>query len=167
MPSTKLSLDSLVIEVKEKWETASKLYGDKFSIPKEEKFTLGEYERALHVLLVWKREGEKGNPARTLRTYGISESTMAEVLADWCDMTITEEEVADIRVEKRVDKYDSFIDWTKDKLFEQYTTEALVEVAGFSYPTVLKFIQDSPYFRKVKKGLWEIRDPKADRESEK
>jgi hypothetical protein len=92
---------------------------------------------------------------------------MAEVLADWCDMTITEEEVADIRVEKRVDKYDSFIDWTKDKLFEQYTTEALVEVAGFSYPTVLKFVQDSPYFRKVKKGLWEIRDPKADREAER
>lgn len=167
MPSTKLSLDSLVIEVKEKWETASKTYGDKFAIPKEEKFALGEYERALYVLLVWQREGEKGNPARTLRTYGVSESTMAEVLADWCDMTITEEEVADIRVEKRADKYDSFIDWTKDKLFEQYTTEALVEVAGFSYPTVLKFIQDSPYFRKVKKGLWEIRDPKADRESEK
>ena len=167
MPSTKLSLDSLVIEVKEKWETASKLYGDKFAIPKEEKFALGEYERALYVLLVWQREGEKGNPARTLRTYGVSESTMAEVLADWCDMTITEEEVADIRVEKRADKYDSFIDWTKDKLFEQYTTEALVEVAGFSYPTVLKFIQDSSYFRKVKKGLWEIRDPKADRESEK
>ena len=167
MPSTKLSLDSLVIEVKEKWETASKTYGDKFAIPKEEKFVLGEYERALYVLLVWQREGEKGNPARTLRTYGVSESTMAEVLADWCDMTITEEEVADIRVEKRADKYDSFIDWTKDKLFEQYTTEALVEVAGFSYPTVLKFIQDSPYFRKVKKGLWEIRDPKADRESEK
>ena len=167
MPSTKLSLDSLVIEVKEKWETASKTYGDKFAIPKEEKFALGEYERALYVLLVWQREGEKGNPARTLRTYGVSESTMAEVLADWCDMTITEEEVADIRVEKRADKYDSFIDWTKDKLFEQYTTEALVEVAGFSYPTVLKFIQDSPYFRKVKKGLWEIRDPKADREAEK
>ena len=167
MPSTKLSLDSLVIEVKEKWETASNKYGDTFSIPKEAKFALGEYERALHVLLVWQREGEKGNPARMLRTYGIGESTMAEVLADWCDMTITEEEVADIRVEKRVDKYDSFIDWTKDKIFEQYTTEALVEVAGFSYPTVLKFIQDSPYFRKVKKGLWEIRDPKADREAEK
>ncbi len=167
MPSTKLSLESLEIELKEKWETASKLYGDKFSIPKEERFKLGEHERALHVLLVWKREGEKGNPARTLRTYGINESTTAEVLADWCDMAITEEEVADIKVEKRADKYDSFIDWTKDKLFEQYTTEALVEVAGFSYPTVLKFIQDSPYFRKVKKGLWEIRDPKADRESGK
>ncbi len=167
MPSTKLSLESLVIEVKEKWENASQIHGDKFSIPKEEKFALGEYERALYVLLVWQREGEKGNPARTLRTYGIGESTMAEVLADWCDMTITEEEVAEIRVEKRADKYDSFIDWTKDKIFEQYTTEALVEVAGFSYPTVLKFLQDSPSFKKLKKGLWEIRDAKADRESEK
>lgn len=167
MPSTKLSLDSLVIEIREKWETASKIHGDKFAIPKEEKFALGEHERALHILLVWQREGEKGNPARILKTYGIGESTMAEVLADWCDMTVTEEEFIDTRVEKRADKYDSFIDWTKDKLFEQYTTEALVEVAEFSYPTVLKFIQDSPYFRKIKKGLWEIRDPKTDREAEK
>lgn len=68
---------------------------------------------------------------------------------------------------KRADKYDALLEWAKDRLFEQFTTEQIVEVSGFSYPTTLKFIQESPTFRKVKKGLWEIRDADADREAEK
>ena len=167
MPITTLTNETLQIEIKDKWENASKLYGGTFLIPTEEKFSLNEYERAMHVLLVWKREGQKGNPTRMMRTYGVNESSVAEVINNWCDMNITEEDIAEIKTEKRADKYDSFMDWTKDKIFEQYTTEALVEVAGFSYPTVLKFLQDSPSFKKLKKGLWEIRDAKADRESEK
>jgi hypothetical protein len=153
--------------MRDRWGRASATHGDVFSVPKEERFALSEYERAMHVLLVWHNEGSKGSPLRTLRAYGVNEATIVEVVSDWCDMNITEEEVAELKAEKRADKYDAFIDWTKDKLFEQYTTEALVEVAGFSYPTVLKFLQDSPHFRKVKKGIWEIRDPKADREAEK
>lgn len=68
---------------------------------------------------------------------------------------------------KRSDKYDALLAWAKDRLFEQFTTEQIVEVSGFSYPTTLKFLQQSPTFRKIKKGLWEIRDPETDRKSEK
>ncbi len=68
---------------------------------------------------------------------------------------------------KRADKYDALLEWAKDHLFEQFTTEQIVEVSGFSYPTTLKFLQESPTFRKVKKGLWEVRDADADRKSEK
>ena len=68
---------------------------------------------------------------------------------------------------KRADKYDALLEWAKDHLFEQFTTEQIVEVSGFSYPTTLKFLQESPTFRKVKKGLWEVRDAEADRKSEK
>lgn len=68
---------------------------------------------------------------------------------------------------KRSDKYDALLAWAGDHLFEQFTTEQIVEVSGFSYPTTLKFIQESPTFRKVKKGLWEIRDADADRKAEK
>jgi hypothetical protein len=89
-----------------------------------------------------------------------------EVVRDYCDLEI--ESVDDVvgKTEKRSDKYDAFTDWAKSHVFEQYTTEQLVEISSFSYPTALKFIQDSPVFRKIKKGLWEIRDPKADREAE-
>lgn len=68
---------------------------------------------------------------------------------------------------KRSDRYDALLDWSKDHLFEQFTTEQIVEISGFSYPTTLKFIQESPTFRKVKKGLWEVRDADADRKAEK
>lgn len=167
MPTTTVNAESIKIEMADKWGASSKEYGDKWSVPKEKRFELSEYERAMHVLLLWKNEGEKGNPIRALRTYGVMESIIVEVVSDWCDMTISQEDLTEIKTEKRADKYDAFIDWTKDKVGEQYATDALVEVAGFSYITVLKFLSDSPYFRKIKKGIWEIRDPKADREAEK
>lgn len=165
MPTTTITLERIKETMLERWSEAAEEYGDAFSVPKEERFNISETERALHVLHVWNAEGAKGNPGRFLRMYGVPESIVVDVLARWCDMRITEEELTEIRTEKRSDKYDALIAWTRDKVGEQYTTEAVVEVAGFSYPTVLKFLQDSPHFRKVKKGLWEIRDPKADREA--
>lgn len=166
MPSTKIDSSNISIEMADRWNAASEKNGGVLFIPKEERFSISEYERAMHVLCIWKREGEKGNPARTLATYGVIESVILQIIADWCDMTITEEDLSEIgKTEKRSDKYDSFIDWTKDKVGEQFSTEMLVEVAGFSYVTVLKFLDDSQHFKKIKKGLWEIRDPKAEREA--
>lgn len=166
MPTTTITLDRIKERMAEKWEEAGLECNDLWLLPKEQRFAIGEYERALHVLFAWRNEGEKGNPARMLNAYGVSESLVLEIVSEWCDMRITEEDLTDtIKKEKRSDKYDAFIDWTKDKVGEQYTTDALVEVAGFSYITVLKFLGDSPHFKKVKKGLWEIRDPRADREA--
>lgn len=165
MPSTKISSDLLKEAMQKKWADASKTYGDKWSLPRDESFSLGEYERAMHILLSWKVEGEKGNPVRMLRSYGVMESVILQVVADWCDMTITEDDLSEVKTEKRSDKYNAFVEWTKDKVGQQFTTDALVEEAGFSYITVLKFLGESPHFRKIKKGLWEIRDPKADREA--
>lgn len=166
MPTTTITTDLIKERIAEKWNEAGQQHNDLWLIPKEQRFAIGEYERALHVLHAWKREGEKGNPARTLTSYGVTESLVLEIVSEWCDMRITEEDLTDtIKKEKRSDKYDAFIDWTKDKVGQQFTTDALVEVAGFSYITVLKFLGDSPHFKKVKKGLWEIRDPRADREA--
>lgn len=166
MPSTKVSHDSIKETMMKKWADAKKTYGDGWLVPRDESFSLGEYERAMFVLLSWRNDGEKGNPVRMLRSYGVMESTIIQVVADWCDMTITEEDVlSEIKTEKRSDKYNAFVEWTKDKVGQQFTTDALVDEAGFSYITVLKFLGESPHFRKIKKGLWEIRDPKADRES--
>lgn len=166
MPTSMITTDLIKERVSEKWEEAGQEYGDKWSVPKEKRFAIGEYERALHVLNVWKNEGQKGNPARMLNAYGVTESVVLEIVAEWCDMQITEEDLSEtIKKEKRSDKYDAFIDWSKDKVGQQFTTDALVEVAGFSYITVLKFLADSPNFRKIKKGLWEVRDPRADREA--
>jgi hypothetical protein len=65
---------------------------------------------------------------------------------------------------KRVEKYQSIIDWTQEHLYEQVTPQQIMEVGDISYPTALKFIGDRPdIFRKIKRGLYELRDPQADR----
>lgn len=65
---------------------------------------------------------------------------------------------------KRVEKYQSIIDWTQEHLFEQVTPQQIMEVGDISYPTALKFIGDrADIFRKIKRGLYELRDPQADR----
>jgi hypothetical protein len=165
MPTTQITAEAIKQKMFSEWSDASSEYEDKWLIPSDQRFSLGEYERAMHVLLMWKNEGEKGNPIRILRSYGVMENTIIRVISDWCDMTISEEDLSEAKTEKRADKYNAFIDWTKDKIGQQYTTDALVAEAGFSYITVLKFLGESPHFRKIKKGLWEIRDPKADREA--
>lgn len=65
---------------------------------------------------------------------------------------------------KREDKYQSIIDWTQEHLFEEVTPQDIMEVGNISYPTALKFIGDRPdIFRKIKRGVYELRDPIADR----
>jgi hypothetical protein len=49
------------------------------------------------------------------------------------------------------DKWATFDAWTKEHQAEQFTTEQLVEIAGFSYPTVLKYVSESPLLAKSKR----------------
>jgi hypothetical protein len=151
---------------KKMWDEAVSEHGNPFSVPHEASSRINETLRALYTLQVWQRSGSAGNPAKFLSTYSIYPDVLMEVVRDYCSLEIDMEDVT-AKAEKRSDKYDAFIDWSKAHLFEQYTTEQLVEISGFSYPTTLKFAQESPVFRKIKKGLWEIRDPKADRDAEK
>lgn len=145
------------------WDEAVKEYGDKFSVPFEKIHEMSQQTRALYVLQTW---NGSGNPARHLASYSIPTDVITQVVAEYCNETISEDELLTPRP-RRADKYDAFLDWTKDHLFEQFTTEQLEEVSGFSYQTTLKFISESPNFRKIKKGLWEIRDPESDRKSDK
>ena len=68
---------------------------------------------------------------------------------------------------KRADKWKILEDWAKTNTYQEVSTEKVMEISGFSYPTVLNYIKTSPYFRKIQRGQWEVRDPKADREHEK
>jgi len=150
---------------KEMWSDALAEYGDSFKVPHETITRINETLRAMYTLQVWQRAGSTGNPAKFLTTYSIYPEILMEVVRDYCSLEVESIDDVVAKSEKRSEKYDAFIDWSKAHTFEQYTTEQLVEISGFSYPTTLKFIQDSPSFRKIKKGLWEIRDPKADREA--
>lgn len=66
---------------------------------------------------------------------------------------------------RRSEKYQSIVDWTQDNLYEEVTPQTIMEVGNISYPTALKFISDHPdIFRKVRRGVYELRDPVADRQ---
>lgn len=152
---------------KKLWDAAREEYGNSFKVPHESIFKINETIRALNVLLIWQREGSSGSPVKFLNTYSVHSEIMIEVTRDFCAINIESAEDIILKTEKRSNKYDAFNEWAKSHIFEQYTTEQLVEQSGFSYPTILKYIQESPSFRKIKKGLWEIRDAKADRDAEK
>lgn len=68
---------------------------------------------------------------------------------------------------KRADKYDDLIAWCKDNHLVQVSAEDIAEQGGISYATALKFIKDRPdLFFKVKKGLYELRDPETVKKEE-
>ena len=151
---------------KKMWDEAISQFGDAYRVPREVSQKISDFTRALHVLQVWERE-KNGNPVRTLISYGIPQSTISEVAPQYCGVKLDDEKsvVEEVRSEKRADKWDSFLKWANQHHFEQFTTEQLTEKSGFSYPTTLKYLQESPTFRKIKKGVWEVRDAKADREA--
>lgn len=104
-------------------------------------------------------EANGGTLTRSLCSqYGIPPS-----LADEIGFAVSNDEPT----EKRANKYKSFEKWAGEHDSEQFTTAQLVEVAGFSYQTVLRFIDGSPYFHKVKNGLYECRDAVMRRKQEK
>jgi hypothetical protein len=69
---------------------------------------------------------------------------------------------------KRSQKYDAVYKWLDSNPGNQITTQQFCDVTEMSYPTTLKFIDNNPqYFRKIKRGYYEVRNPQAEREAEK
>jgi hypothetical protein len=60
------------------------------------------------------------------------------------------------RMPRRQEKYDAFDKWAKENRTQEYSTEQLVEISGFSYQTTLRHLTESPLYTKVKKGLWRV-----------
>lgn len=145
---------------RELWEEASTKYGSKFSVPSEDVQRMGEIIRGLHVLVLWQKEGGSRPPESALRAYSVLEGIIPEVLNMALGVTVSQK-ADSLKPEKREKKWNSFIAWAKLHESEQFTTEQLVEVCGFSYQTTLEFLKISPHFKKIKKGLYEVVNPKS------
>jgi hypothetical protein len=97
---------------------------------------------------------------RLLSQYMFSPGTIAKV-----DPSLLEE---DISKQSRSDKHKSIYEWLDANTGSTIATQEFADISELSYPTALKFIENNPqYFRKLKRGQYEIRNPKADREEEK
>lgn len=127
------------------------------NIPYDKWFVVSESLRAAHILAIH----QDGNPTVTLRHYGVPAAIIAAVLGET-------DENAPHRKQKRVEKYQNIIDWCYAHAMEQVSVNKVAEVGQVSYPTALKFINDRiDLFRKVKRGLYEVRDAKAERAAKK
>lgn len=129
---------------------------------REDYFELSETYRGLNVLALWQKSDSKTAPETFLNSYSIHEQVIPILVTRYLGKT-TCAKPEELREPTRAEKIAKFLQWANSHHFEQFTTEQLTEQLGFSYPTTLKYLQTSPTFRKLKKGLWEIRDAKADR----
>lgn len=149
------------------WAQAIELHGLASAVPYDESQRISDHIRGMYVLQVWQQNGGSGSGLKFMRSYSIPEDIMISLAEQYCGVESVDEAQAELVVERRADKWGAFLSWSKTAVFEQLTTEQLCEKSGFSYPTTLKYLQESSSFRKIQKGLWEVRDPKADREAEK
>lgn len=130
-------------------------YGSWNAIPTE---SLREASETLRLHAIIESQGGKVT-RQILSQYMIPESIITKVNPDF--------EGFEPKV-KRAEKYDSVYKWLDDNPGVEVTTQDLCDITDMSYPTTLKFIENNPhYFRKVKRGLYEVRNPKVEREAEK
>lgn len=151
----------------ELWDAAKGRHGSASSVPGSESSHIGELVRGAYVLQVWQARGEQGSPVRFLAEYSVNREAVEVIVPKFIGGQVQIQTVKEAKPMKRADKWKILEDWAKINTYQEVSTEKVMEISGFSYPTVLNYIKTSPYFRKIQRGQWEVRDPKADREHEK
>jgi len=146
----------------ELWRSATERAGSIYRVPQDEVQRIGELARGLYVLQTWQQRGSQGSAVRFLNEYSLSSGVIETLVAGFVGKQALAE-VKESAPVKRADKWKALETWAKNNLYHEVSTEEIVEVAGFSYQTVLNYIKTSGYFKQIKKGLWEVRDPKEDR----
>ena len=58
----------------------------------------------------------------------------------------------------RASKYQQFELWALGHPLEQFSTQQLAEISGFSNATMVKYLETSLFFEKVKRGVWQVKD---------
>lgn len=138
---------------RQEWAEAIAQYGSAFAVPSSVSWAINERTRARWVM------GIHPNDLGALKSHSIAASVIEAL----------EVEVPDLAPRpKRADKWKNMERWCRDHALEQVTPDQLADISGFSRSTALKFIQDRiDLFRKVKWGLYEVRDVEAERAREK
>ena len=132
-------------------------YG-KYNVPLEKMLLAADRLRAHHVMGIT-HLGTVSTVAH-LRQYGIAQSIIDSIV----DETGLD---ADEAGKKRKDKYKLLQTWAVDNVGAQITIPELAEISEFSISTATKYVNDHPdVFVRVKRGLYDVRDPKAERERE-
>lgn len=133
-------------------------HGTATAVPRDEWHALAEILRASYAI--------HANPdmpvAQVLRTYAVDPRVWS---------AFVDEKTIEEKLEKRLsraEKVDSVLKWAAENVGKQITIDQFRQECDIAGSMAKKLTEDRPdIFRKVKRGLFEIRDPKADREADK
>lgn len=158
--TTTSTVEALVAEANAEYQrTIQRLieeYGTASLVPRTLWWRASDICRAKTVLAM---NTENRDRVGLLRHYSIPASVIE---------TLTGDTVAPVERRKRIsEKYRDIERWCAEHTLEQVTPEQIAEIGDISTGTATTFMKERVHlFRKVKRGLYEIRDPKADRAAE-
>lgn len=140
------------------WGEAKERFGSVSAVPKDVVWSISEYVRGLYVLQVFGRSGGSGSAVSWLRSYGVSDGCVEAFVRDGVlgrqEVVVERERPAG----SRKAKLRAFEDWAGRHRGEQFSTDQLVEVSGFSRGALLNYLKLSRLFVKVKRGVFEVVD---------
>lgn len=121
-----------------------------------------DLERALYILQMWQTKEPNSNPFRVMKEYMVRNEAVVwvtEHLLTKLPVEIKPEE----KPEKRKDKYAKLEKFALDNIYNEFTTQQLVDESGLGAQTITKWAKTTGFFRSIGKGKWEARNPKEDR----
>ena len=139
------------------WDKEIEKYGSAIAIPKEKADLIAERDRAMYCLQVWIRKGEQGSVYAHLYPYSLRLGTLEWVIKKFCekdDLTPPEK-----RKKNQKAHWRDLEAHAVQHVCEQFTTAELAEISGFGAQTVVKWLATSRHYNKIKRGLYEARDP--------
>lgn len=153
-----LTIDEINRLYKEDWEAARSEYGAG-KIPWEVQQHICERQRARYVMHTVALDSGTTMLAH-MKRYAIWGNVIKEMLGV--------DEISTPRRETLNEKHNKMVAWCLENVGRQITPDDLAEQSGFSRSKCLQFMKDNVgMFHPLKRGLYELRDPKVEKEREK
>jgi hypothetical protein len=154
---TQIDIKTYEDEYKSRIATLIEEYDSASNVPRDEQFHAGEKLRAAYSI-----HANPGVPAaQVLKQYSIDHRV-------WPYFADGQSDEKPYKRLSRSEKVDSVIKWAALNVGKQVTLQMMIDESEIAYSMAKKITEDRPdVFRKVKRGMFEIRDPKADRDADK
>lgn len=132
-------------------------YGNATLIPKDEWYAQSERLRAAYCLYT----NPELTPQQVFKTYSVDQRVWSHFVDGEIISTLEKRQ-------SRSEKIQSVLNWAAENVGEQVDLEKIQQANNIAYTMAKKISEDRPdVFRRVKRGLFEIRDPEADRKADR
>lgn len=154
---TKFDIDSYIAEFKARITELVAEYGTSTKIPADERFMTSEKLRAAYCIDI-----NPGVPyVQVFKQYAVDSRV-------WDFFVEDSAAVETKRKMSRADKVNAVLKWASENVGKEITLQDMITEGDIAYSMAKKITEDRPdVFKKIKRGLFQIRDPKADRDADK